>query len=193
MAEWPSGQVKERMGITFRPRERRLALLAGVVVGCWVALSWVMQPLWERLHDLRLHVQTRTQKLQALGRLLAQAPAIERASQGVAAYLKTDTGEGAQGAFLNTLEALSRHANTRVSLKPRSISQDDRVDRFEVELDVEGSQQELLAFLDALLQLPELIEVERLRLSTVPARGDLLRANLLIQRLTLRQSLASPH
>ena len=59
--------------------------------------------------------------------------------------------------------------------------------RFEVELDVDGSQQELMTFLDALLRMPKLIAVERIRISSVPAKADLLCANLVIQKLTLHQ------
>jgi hypothetical protein len=54
-------------------------------------------------------------------------------------------------------------------------------------LDVEGPQQNLLAFLDALLAMPRLITIERLRLSTFASKERLLRANLIIQRVTFQQ------
>lgn len=176
--------------LTLRPRERRLGLLALVLIGCWAFLSWLVYPLWERVRGLRLHVATQTQKLDGLSDLLARAPAIERAYQEVAAYLTAEDDERSQGTFLNELEALSRNANVRLNLKPRPLRQEERLRRFEVELDVEGSQQQLMAFLDALLRLPKLMTIERLRISAVPAKADALRASLVLQTLSLRH--ASP-
>ena len=71
--------------VAFQPRERRLALIAGIVISCWAFLSLLMQPLWEQVRDLRLKVQTQTDRLESLGSLLARAPSIERDYQAVAA------------------------------------------------------------------------------------------------------------
>lgn len=168
-----------------RPQERRLALIAVVLVGCWAFVSWLVQPLWERVRDQRLHLTTQAQKFDSLSELLADASAAGSEEAAVLAYLKPQGSGQAEGAFLNELEALSRDANIELNLKPRPVKQENRISRFEVELDVEGSQQQVMTFLDALLQSPELIAFERLRLSTVPAKS-VLRANLVIQHLTLR-------
>jgi len=53
-----------------------------------------------------------------------------------------------------------------------------------VELDAEGNQPQTLAFLDALLRLPKLLTVERVRISAAPAKPDVLRANVVLQQLT---------
>ncbi|MBI2496256.1 MAG: type 4a pilus biogenesis protein PilO [Candidatus Omnitrophica bacterium] len=173
--------------MTFHSRERRLALLAAILIGCWGLVSWMVQPLWDHLHELRRSAETRAEKLQALNRLVTQMPSIERDYERYAIYLEP-TGEGqAPGSLLDELEALARRSNVQLNLKPRPGSQQDRVSRFEVELDVEGAQQSLLAFLDELLRLPRLIAVERLHLATAPAKPDALRANLVLQALTLRQ------
>ena len=34
------------MTAALRPREKRLSLIAGVLIGCWLFLSWLVQPLW---------------------------------------------------------------------------------------------------------------------------------------------------
>ena len=173
--------------VTLRPRERRLALIAGVVIGCWLFVSWLVQPLWDQANDLRLRVERQTGKLEALNRLARQGPAIEARYQRVAAYLAGSDDERAQSAFLNELELLSRELGLHVNLKPRPSKRDDRVSRFDVELDVEGAQETLLAFVDRLLAMPTLMAVERLRLSTIPTKADQLRANLVIQHLAIRQ------
>ena len=172
--------------IAFRPRERRLALIAGVVIGCWLLVSWIVQPLWDRARDLRAHVESQTEKLDALNHLLAQAAVIEQEHQQIAGYLTREEEEQSQSAFLNELEALARGSGLQLSSKLRSVKPEERFSRFEVELDVEGAQERLLTFLDGLLGMPKLIAIDRLRLSSVPANEHALRANLILQKLTLR-------
>ena len=171
--------------LTLRPRERRLSLIAAVIISSWIVVSVLVQPLWDRTRELQLHVETQTEKLDALSRLLEQAPSIEREYQELSAYLEVEDDERAQGSFLNELEALSSRQHLKLSLKQRPIKREERVSRFEVEVDVEGSQDNLLAFLDALLGMPRLIAIERLRISSIPAKENVLRANLVIQKLTL--------
>ena len=172
-----------RPGPALRPRERRLALVAAVMIGCWAALSWVVHPLWDHLRTLHLRIDTQTEKLEALNRLLAAAPAIERGYAVATPYLASGTDEQAQGRLLHELETLSRQTQVRLNLKPRPVKRDERGSRFEVELDVEGAQQPLLAFLDALFQTPWLMTIERLRMFTAPTNPSVLRANLVIQAL----------
>ena len=172
--------------MTFRPRERRLALIAGVVIGSWLLVSWLVQPLWDRAKAFRLQVETQTEKLEALSRLAAQGPAVEREYQVLASYLDATDEEQAQSEFLDELEHLCRQSNLHLNLKRKPLKREGRMGRFEVELDVEGSQADLLEFLDALLHMPKLIAIDRLRLSNVPTKSDVLRANLVVQKLILR-------
>jgi hypothetical protein len=172
---------------SLQPRERRLALIAAVLIGCWVLLGWLIQPLWERVQTLHAQVASQHQKLDGIVRLLERAPAIERRFQATAGYLEPGDDEQAQSAFLNELESLSRTASVRLNLKPRPTSLDGRVGRFEVELDAEGSQAKLLGFLDALFRMPKLLTIERMRIATVPAKQDLLRATLVLQKLSVRE------
>ena len=174
--------------VALRPRERRLALIAAVLIGCWALVSWVVQPLWERVRDVGLRVETQTQKLDALSRLLSKGPSIEQGYQSVAVYLEREDDAQVQGSFLNALEMLSRESKVELNLKPRPVKREDFVSRFEVELEAEGAQDDLLGFLDALLRMPKLIAIERLRISSVPGREQALRANLVIQKLTLHTS-----
>ena len=167
---------------SFRPRERRLALMAAMVLLSWGVVSWIVQPLWDRVHDLRLHVDTQLEKLEAVSRLLSQEPSVARRHQALASHLHVESDEGS---LLHELEALSSQSNLKLNLKPHPLKAEDRVSRLEVELDVEGSQEKLLAFLDALLGLPRLVAIERLRISSIPTKEQQLRASLLIQQLTL--------
>ena len=172
--------------LTLRPRERRLALIAGVLIGCGGLISGVVHPLWERGRDLRVHVQTQSEKLRSISRLLASSATIERAYQETAPYLELTDDDQVQRASLAELEALSRQSGIKLNLKPHPLKREERTSRFDVDVDVEGSQQDLLVFLDSLLRLPRLMTIERVRIATVPARESILRANLAIQYLTVQ-------
>ena len=170
-----------------RPRERRLALIAGVFIGCWGLISGVAHPLWVRGRDLQAHMQTQSEKLRSISRLLASATTIERTYQQVAPYLELGDDDRVQRACLAELETLSRQSGIKLNLKPHPMRREERTSRFDVDVDVEGSQQELLAFLDTLLRLPRMMTIERVRIATVPARENVLRANLSVQYLTVQK------
>ena len=172
--------------LTLRPRERRLALVAAALIGCWAVVGWVVQPLWRRLQELGAQVAVKTEKLEAMNRLLSQAPSVEQTYAALGPYLEAQEDEPAQAALLEELESLSRSAGIQMNLKPRPARHEERVHRFEVEVDVEGAQQELLTFLDGLLRLPQLVVIDRLRIATAPGKEGFLHANLSVQKLVIR-------
>ena len=164
-------------------RERLLAIAAVVLVGCWGLMAWVVQPLWDYASELGQRIEVQTERLQAMGRLLRQKERIEREYQDLSVYFSSEPEEQVQASFLNQLEVLSSRFNLRLNLKPKPGKREGRLSRFEVELDLEGSQDKLFQFLDALLGLPTLITVERIRISHAPTRERALHANLVLQRL----------
>jgi len=168
-----------------RPRERRLALIAGLVIGSWVLVTMIIQPLVDRAGELQESVEGQMEKFDALSRLIEQQATIERTYDGIAAYLAEPEAGQTPGAFLNELEALSRTSGLSMNLKPYPAKQDGRTSHFEVELEVSGSQEKLLAFLDSLLAMPRLIAIERLRFSSAPAKDQALRSVILIEQITL--------
>lgn len=167
-----------------RLRERRLALTLALLVGSWVILAWMVQPLWDRGAQLGAQVEQHTERLHAVGRLLAQAPVIERRQQELADFLTPEPDDGTRG-FLDQLEGLSRSSNVRLNLKPKPPKPSGHQSRVEVEVEVEGSQETLLRFLDELFRLPKLVTVQQLRIAHAPTKEAALRANLLIEKLTL--------
>ena len=170
--------------LRFRPRERRLALIAAAAVVCWMVLSLAVQPLWDLGQTVTERVAAQRRKLEAVARLLAQGPVAQTRAQALAAYLAPQDAAGGQAPLLAELEQLSRTANVSLNLKPRPAVRDGQMSRQEVELDLEGPQQGLLAFIDSLVLLPRLLTIERLRVSTIPAKPHVLRANLLLHQLS---------
>jgi len=171
--------------LSFRPRERRLTFIAVMALLSLAVVSWVVQPLWDHVRELKLHVDTQLEKLEAVNRLLVQESSVARRHQALAARLQVDQADQTEGSLLNELETLSRQSNLTLNLKPHPVKS-GQVSRLEVELDVEGPQEKLLTFLDALLSLPRLVAIDRLRISSIPTKEQQLRANLLIQQLTIR-------
>jgi hypothetical protein len=117
--------------------------------------------------------------------VLARRELVEREHRAVAAFLEEEDHEAAQGRLLSALEDLSRASSVQLNLKPRPPKAGERLSRFEVELDAEGTQQRLMGFLDALVRMPALISVDRLRIVGVPGKAGILRATLVIQKVTL--------
>lgn len=188
MADDPKAPLPARLKrgvVGFRPRERRLILMVAAVVGCWAVVSWVVQPLWDRVQELRGHLHTQSEKLSMLNQWLAQAPPPTEESSQVASDTAPQNIEEERSAFLSELEALSRANHLQLHLKPKPVRREGQISRFDVELDVEGSQQSLLAFLDTLFGMRKLLSLERLRIASIPTKNDTLHAHLVIERLLL--------
>ncbi len=185
MSAAPANTPTPRGGsFQLKPRERRLVFISLVLISCWLLVSWLVQPLWDRNAALRLQVATHTEKLDKIKRLVTQMPTIHEDYQRIAGYLTQADNEGVQRALLSDLEALSRSSGVQLNLKPRLTRREGELTRYEVEVDVEGDQAKLLHFLDGLMGMPKLIAIDRLRISTVPAKPDLLRANVMVQHFT---------
>ena len=166
---------------SLKGNERRLAVIAAAAIGSWVVLSWGLQPLWTHAADLRLETESQTERLMKLTRLIQEAPAIEQDYSAVASYFSPQSGEQAHRAFLAELENLTRDAGLHMNLKPRTGKQETHQSRFEVELEVSGSQPQLMQFMDSLLALPRLVTIERLRIASMPSSQDTVRAQLVLQ------------
>lgn len=165
-----------------QPRERQLALIAGLVIGCYLVLTWVLGPLWGRVQDLREQVVQERDKLEAMSGFAERAGASDREYQAVAPLLGQG-GTGDNALFLTTLETLAQNSGVRLNIAPRSTVSGEGWDRSNVELDAEGPQTQVISFLDAVLSMPALATVERMRVSMVPGKTDVLRASILVQHI----------
>ena len=172
-------------GFLRQPSERRLAIVAGVVIGVWMVVSFIIQPMWNRKESLRLAVEAKMEKLEAVNRLIGESGTIEQSYANQEGFFAAESEEVAQRGLLAEIESLSRTSSLQLNLKPKQTKQQNHADRFEIELEVQGPQAQLLGFLDSLFGLPKLVSIQRLRITTVPAQGDVLRANLVIQGFVL--------
>ena len=168
----------------FKPRERRLLLVTSILIGCLVLVSWIVVPLGNRASDLEQRVVAQTLKVDTLSRLLAHQLTIEQTYQAVSSYLSEDGEEVVEAAFLADLERLAHQANVQLNLKPKPTKQEGHLRHLGVELDFHATQEQLFMFLDLLLRMPRLVQIERLHIASAPGKPDLLRTQLLLEQLT---------
>ena len=155
-----------------------LSAVTLMVVAAAAVLGGAVWPLWERrrqLDDNLVLVQTRLARLRALaGRAPAQAVDDGLADQPPARL---------QRAFLDELEHWSSAGHLQMNLKPQPPVRDRGVLRLGVELELEGAQADLLAFLDRVLASPALLEVARLKIAPGASPERPVRAWLTITRV----------
>jgi len=170
----------------FSPRERHLMLLTAVVLLVSGLVSWILLPGWGRLTSMTERADLTQEKLARLQALVKERPRIEQDYQRYADLVSDEPAELLQRGFLDELDQLAQASGLQLNLKPRPAQRDAQVSRLTVEMDAEGTQEALLAFLDRLLAAPILIEVDRLRLSASPSSQSPLRTHLVVAKLVLR-------
>ncbi len=168
-----------------QPREQRLLSIAGCLIGAWAIMSFVVHPLWSKSGSLDEEIESKSQKLVALRKVLGDSEYISKEYAALEAYKGSAESETSRRAFLDAIEALSRRAQLQLSLKPRNTKKADETGIFEVEFEVQGGQSQIMSFLDALVSMQELLSVERLRIAHANTRESTLRAGLVVQRKAL--------
>ena len=173
-------------GTPFSSRERSLALLAGMIIVLWALVSILLLPLWSRFADLQSTMSGARAKLERLQQLANQKPKIEQRSQSYAPFWSDEPDEALRSAFLDELEQLAASVSLQLNLKPRPSQQEGHVSKLGVELEVDATQEALLAFLDLLFKQPSLYEIDRLRISSSASKDFPLRATLTVNKVVVR-------
>ena len=169
-------------------RERKLALLVGIGAPLWGLVNGVGLPLWDRLTQLDQQAQAAQRKLDRLVELAARKPAIERAyGEHADLFVSAEESmEHIQRAFLDDLERLARAEQLQIDLRPKLVQDHRQVSRISVEVTIEATQEAALAFVDQVLKLPRLVELERLRIATTVSQERPLRVNLIVNHVVIR-------
>ena len=170
--------------MVFKAREQRLTIIVVLLVGAWAVLTWLADPLIARGDELKQQVEAQTIKLEKLSALMASRSVVEDEYIQVEPYLQAAMAQhGEPAAFFSELEELAREADVQINLKPR-ISRGRDKDGLVVELELLAPQVRLFALLDALLTMPQLVEIERLHLAPAPSDSGQLRAHLILSKRT---------
>lgn len=171
-------------GISLRDRKR--LLLAGIALLVWLGVAWFGLPLWHRLTHLEQEASNSRQRVGQLQELLGRQSDIERRAQAYARFSSADSEEVLQRRLLDELEQWAVDTNVQLNLKPKAIQREGTVSRLGIEVELDSSQEALLAFLDRLLTAPSLLEVDRLQISATASKEFPLRAHLTVSRVLVR-------
>ena len=170
-----------------KTHERMLAAMAVVVIAGAILGVWVIEPLIGKIGQARSEIEGKKTKLESVKRLIGESTRVNQEYQALAEFYEDQTGGVAPHAILDEIETLSSQLNLQLNLKPRGLKHDEDMEYFEIELEVQGSQDPMMSFLDELLRLRTLMLVERLRVTNAPTREHKLQANILLRQVKLEK------
>lgn len=165
-------------------RNAPLLRLAGVALAGGLAIGWG-RPLWQRLAHLEQEASTAQQRVAQLQALMQRRAIIEQQAQTYAKFSTAEPEEVLQRQLLDELERWAEDTGVQLNLQPRPVQREDVVSRLKVEVELEGPQAALLAFLDRMLSTPSLLQLDRVHITAASSKDSRLRANLVVTRLLL--------
>ena len=165
-------------------RERTLAVAAAAALGLWLLVAVVILPLWDRLPELRDRAALAQEKIQRLRELSGRRSA--GGPQAVDSLWRSEQSpELLQRDFLEEIEQWARSDEIQINLRPKPLARGKDTVRLGLELDIESTQEALLAFLDQLLSQPALLEIDRLKIGLSASKERPLRTTALVNKVVL--------
>jgi hypothetical protein len=169
-------------------RDRILALVALLIVGAWLADSWVFSPLWRRYQaDADRAASLETQLFQT-EMMLRRQPVLARQWRG-----RLDDGVGRQtsqseGALLNALEKWAGEAGLNItSMKPERETprKDSPLQVIRCRVNLTGSMQGFVTFCLRLEGSTSPLRVEKMQWSANDSKKDVLNVQLFVSTVCL--------
>lgn len=158
-------------------------VVSGLLILAWGLGLWLGVRLGHRLARLNQEAAAAQQRLIHLQGLAARRPRISQTYQAYAGVFEEGSGHAWRQAFLEELEGCA-DAGVQLTLKPQAIRSHGDVSRLGVAMEIEATQEGLLAFLDRIFALSALVELDRLQVSTAASPDYPLKASLLVSKLT---------
>ena len=155
------------------------AILAiGWLLGVWLAFN-----MSHRAEQRRVELETAQQQVQKFQALAALKPRIAAQYQAYAAAFQEGEQQPGSQSLMGQLEGCADDG-MQLNLKPQARSQPKDADskQVSVEVELEATQQGVMAFLDRVFALPSLIEVEKFQMAGSASTDRPLRATLLVSR-----------
>ena len=170
----------------FSLQERTVGMATLMIVTTALVIGGVAWPLWARGRQLTEEAAAFEEKLEHLRALAGRQTLIAQADQAHVGFRSDQPPELIQREFFDDLERWTHAGDLQMNLKPRSIDRGNHATRIGVELELEGAQSALLAFLDRLFSHPSLIDVERLKISPSGVKERPLQVMLTLSKVVLR-------
>lgn len=171
-------------GVSLRDRKR--LWIVGIGLLSWLVIGWGGLPLWHRLTHLEQEASSSRQRVGQLQELLGRQSDIEQRAQAYARFSSADSEDVLQRRLLDELEQWAVDTNVQLNLKPKAIQREGTVSRLGIEVELDSSQEALLAFLDRLLRAPSLLELDRLQISATASKEFPLRTQMTVSRVLIR-------
>lgn len=157
---------------------------------CAIALGaggdvFLIEPAVDRWEAVTQAIAEKQVRLARHRRLLARRSVTEAEHTQYAGLARIGGSEEAEiTAVLTTIEDLAGQAGVRITdIKPQPVRTVDFYKYFGVELEAEAAVQPLMQFIYRLQTAPQVLKVDRLRLSAKTGGSNLLRAEFLISRI----------
>lgn len=163
----------------------RINISYAILAVGWLLGLWLAADLGARSAQRRLELDTARQHLAKYQAIAALTPRIEATYQTYAGVFQPQEPQpaGAQ-AFMEQLEGCA-DGSMQLNLKPqalRSQAKDIGTKQIGVEVELETTQQGVMAFLDRLFALPSLVELERFQVAASASAEYPLKASLLVSK-----------
>lgn len=150
----------------------------------WVLGVWGLADLSGRLAQRRQEVKTAQLQVQKYHAIVALKPRIASAYQAYASAFEPGSTRIGPQAFLEELEGCA-DGSMQLNLKPQALrnqAKDADAKHLGVEVELEATQQGVMAFLDRLFALPSLVELERFHIAASASAEHPLKASLLVSK-----------
>lgn len=163
-------------------RERLLALFAGVIIAGALLFFWIVAPLSKKIENAKADLEGKEAKLESMKRLLSRSASIDKSHEALRDFFPPDA-EADTLTVLDELQLMASKLSLQLNLKPRGLRSENKVQYFEVELEVQGRQEPVLSFIDSLMRLPTVFLIDRLRVNNAPTRDHQLKGSILLRQV----------
>jgi len=172
----------------FSKRERTLVIGVASLVFASLLYIFLVEPVIKRYGGTGEQIEAKRLKLKKASKLLKQKEQVSSLFQELSGIVKSGQGsqEEEMAELLSEIENLARESNIRISgMKPLSIKEISFYKKYTVEIDSEGSIEELMKFLHAVQASPQVLKVEQLELTSKSGAQGSLKVSLLINKLLI--------
>ena len=168
-------------------RERWLLGLALITAGLSVGYRFVIEPGVERWQALHQEIRAARVELERHRRMIARRDDVMTAYGQLGELARVEgSDEEAMTLILQTIEGLARESGVRITdIKPQPVRTRSFYTEYGVELESEGTVQQLMKFIYELQLSSQMLRVDRMRLTTRSGAAPRLRGELLVRRIGL--------
>lgn len=177
------------MAKLFSRLRKREKFLFGVTACVILSLGFyilVVEPLYKRWSDLDSDFEAAKSRLFKNLKLLSQKESLERQYEKYKVYMeKTQAAEDETAAILKEIENVALSCGVKITgIKPKAARQFKTYRKFRIEVVAEAKIGQFMKFIYDLESSKRLLKVERLVLSLKGTQSELLKATLIIRKIS---------